>query len=634
MTKTIEQKYTSMTEREHILARSGMWVGSIRDEEKQCFVYDDGTGKMTMKTVTYVPAMLKLVDEVLSNSCDEYRRKDNMGLDEVRVSINKKDSMIVIRDNGGIPVVKHKDAGCYVSEFIFGQLRTSSNYDDSEDRSVVGTNGVGSSLCNVFSDWFKVVTADKKKSVEVSWTNNMSKKSDAKVSTCKDHFTETSFILDFARFEQLGEPGLTDDFIEILHKRAIDAAAANPGLTVIWECDGQKDKWKFKKFEEYMELYDDFYDPEAVFSMKDDKKQVWVCPGSSVDVAFVNGAECSRGTHLRAVRLPLGKAIAEVLKKKHKVDVTVNNISNKYGIFGSFDISNPAYSSQTKEELTTAEDVFYKDGTKFSVPEDFLKKATKSEIVDIVVDWYKQKTEAEDQAKIRKLNREAKKLLRSDKFINCNSKKKKEKILFLTEGDSAKSGFRQCRNPMTQACYCLRGKPRNTLELTATQVMKNQEFADIFNILGLQWGEKADIDKLNFGKVAICSDQDVDGHAICALLMCFFSHWPELFDMGVIVRSMSPIIIATKGKDVQKFYHLDEFRKVQNKLKGYKILYNKGLGGLTNQFYKEMLQQPIFVRFSRDDMAELMLKKWFSHNVDSAKVRKSMMKDTVSGTEE
>ena len=634
MKKSIEQKYKAMSEIDHCLSRPGMWIGSVRDEERQSFVYDDETGKMTMKTVTYVPAMLKLVDEVLSNSCDEFRRKDNMGLDEVKVSINTDKSTITIRDNGGIPVVKHKEAGCYVPEFIFGRLRTSSNYDDTEDRAVVGTNGVGSSLTVIFSKVFKVTTADKKNQLSVTWENNMSEKSEPDISKSNDHFTETSFILDFNRFEQTSGFGLTDDFVNILHKRAIDAAAANPGLTVIWECNGQKDKWKFKKFEEYMELYDDFYDPETVFSMNDDKKQVWICPGSSIDVAFVNGAECSRGTHLKAVRLPLGKAIAEVLKKKHKIDVTVNNISNKYGIFGIFDISNPAYSSQTKEELTTAEDAFYKDGTKFNIPEDFLKKATKSEIVDIVVDWHKQKTEAEDQAKIRKLNREAKKLLRSDKFINCNSKKKKEKILFLTEGDSAKSGFRQCRNPQTQACYCLRGKPRNTLELTATQVMKNQEFADIFNILGLQWGEKADLDKLNFGKVAICSDQDVDGHAICALLMCFFNHWPELFDMGVIVRSMSPIIIATKGKDVQKFYHLDEFRKVQNKLKGYKILYNKGLGGLTNQFYKEMLQQPIFVRFSRDDMAELMLKKWFSHNADSAKVRKSMMKDTVSGTEE
>ena len=634
MKKSIEQKYKAMSEIDHCLSRPGMWIGSVRDEERQSFVYDDETGKMTMKTVTYVPAMLKLVDEVLSNSCDEFRRKDNMGLDEVRVSINTDKSTITIRDNGGIPVVKHKEAGCYVPEFIFGRLRTSSNYDDTEDRAVVGTNGVGSSLTVIFSKVFKVTTADKKNQLSVTWENNMSEKSDPDISKSNDHFTETSFILDFNRFEQTSGSGLTDDFVNILHKRAIDAAAANPGLTVIWECNGQKDKWKFKKFEEYMELYDDFYDPDTVFSMKDDKKQVWVCPGSSIDVAFVNGAECSRGTHLKAVRLPLGKAIAEVLKKKHKIDVTVNNISNKYGIFGIFNISNPAYSSQTKEELTTAEDTFYKDGTKFYIPEDFLKKATKSEIVDIVVDWHKQKSEAENQAAIRKLNREAKKLLRSDKFINCNSKKKKEKILFLTEGDSAKSGFRQCRNPQTQACYCLRGKPRNTLELTATQVMKNQEFADIFNILGLQWGEKADLDKLNFGKVAICSDQDVDGHAICALLMCFFNHWPELFDMGVIVRSMSPIIIATKGKDVQKFYHLDEFRKVQNKLKGYKILYNKGLGGLTNQFYKEMLQQPIFVRFSRDDMAELMLKKWFSHNADSAKVRKSMMKDSVSGTEE
>lgn len=632
MKKSIEQKYKAMSEIDHCLSRPGMWIGSVRDEERQSFVYDEETGKMTMKTVTYVPAMLKLVDEVLSNSCDEFRRKDNMGLDEVRVSINTDKSTITIRDNGGIPVVKHKEAGCYVPEFIFGRLRTSSNYDDTEDRAVVGTNGVGSSLTVIFSKMFKVTTADKKNRLSVTWENNMSEKSEPDISKSNDHFTETSFILDFNRFEQTSGFGLTDDFVNILHKRAIDAAAANPGLTVMWECNGQKDKWKFKKFEEYMELYDDFYDPETVFSMKDDKKQVWVCPGSSIDVAFVNGAECSRGTHLKAVRLPLGKAIAEVLKKKHKIDVTVNNISNKYGIFGIFDISNPAYSSQTKEELTTAQDTFYKDGTKFDIPEDFLKKAIKSEIVDIVVDWYKQKTEAEDKAKIRKLNREAKKLLRSDKFINCNSKKKKEKILFLTEGDSAKSGFRQCRNPQTQACYCLRGKPRNTLELTATQVMKNQEFADIFNILGLQWGEKADLDKLNFGKVAICSDQDVDGHAICALLMCFFNHWPELFDMGVIVRSMSPIIIATKGKDVQKFYHLDEFRKVQNKLKGYKILYNKGLGGLTNQFYKEMLQQPIFVRFSRDDMAELMLKKWFSHNADSAKVRKSMMKDSVSGT--
>ena len=548
MKKSIEQKYKAMSEIDHCLSRPGMWIGSVRDEERQSFVYDDETGKMTMKTVTYVPAMLKLVDEVLSNSCDEFRRKDNMGLDEVRVSINTDKSTITIRDNGGIPVVKHKEAGCYVPEFIFGRLRTSSNYDDTEDRAVVGTNGVGSSLTVIFSKVFKVTTADKKNQLSVTWENNMSEKSEPDISKSNDHFTETSFVLDFNRFEQTSGSGLTDDFVNILHKRAIDAAAANPGLTVIWECNGKKDKWKFKKFEEYMELYDDFYDPETVFSMKDDKKQVWVCPGSSIDVAFVNGAECSRGTHLKAVRLPLGKTIAEVLKKKHKIDVTVNNISNKYGIFGIFDISNPAYSSQTKEELTTAEDTFYKDGTKFDISEDFLKKATKSEIVDIVVDWHKQKTEAEDQAKIRKLNREAKKLLRSDKFINCNSKRKEDRVLIVYEGDSAGSAFRTCRNPMTQAAYFMRGVPKNVWGLTATQVMKNQVFNDIVNIIGLQWGEYNKKENLKFSKIVIGSDMDPDGSHIAGLLMLFFNHFPELFEQKMVCRLISPFIVANKGK--------------------------------------------------------------------------------------
>ena len=639
MKKSIEQKYKAMSEIDHCLSRPGMWIGSVRDEERQSFVYDDETGKMTMKTVTYVPAMLKLVDEVLSNSCDEFRRKDNMGLDEVRVSINTDKSTITIRDNGGIPVVKHKEAGCYVPEFIFGRLRTSSNYDDTEDRAVVGTNGVGSSLTVIFSKMFKVTTADKKNQLSVTWENNMSEKSEPDISKSNDHFTETSFILDFNRFEQTSGSGLTDDFVNILHKRAIDAAAANPGLTVIWECNGQKDKWKFKKFEEYMELYDDFYDPETVFSMKDDKKQVWVCPGSSIDVAFVNGAECSRGTHLKAVRLPLGKAIAEVLKKKHKIDVTVNNISNKYGIFGIFDISNPAYSSQTKEELTTAEDAFYKDGTKFDISEDFLKKATKSEIVDIVVDWHKQKTEAEDQAKIRKLNREAKKLLRSDKFINCNSKRKEDRVLIVYEGDSAGSAFRTCRNPMTQAAYFMRGVPKNVWGLTATQVMKNQVFNDIVNIIGLQWGEYNKKENLKFSKIVIGSDMDPDGSHIAGLLMLFFNHFPELFEQKMVCRLISPFIVANKGKRGTKsfesipFNSLEEFKAMEKKLKGYEIKHVKGLGTLNKEESKEMYKNPIYNYFTKDEAADLVFKKWFAKDADGAKIRKGMMKDTVMANE-
>ncbi len=80
MAKKIEEKYQELSEIQHILNRPGMWVGSTKSEEKESFIYNTKTGKFEMRITNYIPAMLKVVDEVISNSCDEFRRKDNMGL--------------------------------------------------------------------------------------------------------------------------------------------------------------------------------------------------------------------------------------------------------------------------------------------------------------------------------------------------------------------------------------------------------------------------------------------------------------------------------------------------------------------------------------------------------------------------
>ena len=119
MKKTIEEKYTSLSELEHILHRPTMYIGSNKEEESQEFIYSEDTGKMEMKTISYCPAMLKLVDEIISNSCDEHRRTDNLGLNKISITINLSNNTIYIEDNGGIPVVKHKTAKMYVPEFIF-----------------------------------------------------------------------------------------------------------------------------------------------------------------------------------------------------------------------------------------------------------------------------------------------------------------------------------------------------------------------------------------------------------------------------------------------------------------------------------------------------------------------------------
>ena len=635
--KTIEEKYQEMSEREHILERSGMWIGSTKEEEAQMFLYNKDTAKMELKDVTYIPGMLKLVDEIISNSCDEYRRKDNLGLNKIEVSVALNGTMLSVYDNGGIPVVKHKTAGCYVPEFIFGRLRTSSNYDDTEDRNVVGTNGVGSSLSNVFSKSFIVETADKKNSIAIKWHNNMEECIDhGTPKKSKEHFTKTTFELDFSRFDTQNK-FYTEEFVEILHKRCIDAAVANPGIEVIFNVYDKtfsnikySETWKFDKFDEYIDLYSEYADNDNftkdLIYFGDSQKKVWVSPCGNLNIGFVNGAECSKGTHIRAIRNEINQSINEYLLKKEKIDVGTRGIDSKYSMFIIIDVVNPAYNSQTKSELTTPVSRFTRDESKFEVPKKFLDEINKSEIINTVLDWYKQKSAAEDAKIIRQLNKQSGKgLKRPDKYITCSSKVKKNKQLWIFEGDSAKSGFRGGRVPDIQAAYMMRGVPMNTFNMSPLQIMKNEVFSDLVNILGLKWGKEFDINDLQYGKIVIASDMDVDGDKICALLCLMFANWPELFDNNIICRSVSPIIIARKGKNCKKYYKIEDFKKDEKQLKGYTFKYTKGLAGLSNEESKEMYHEPIFHYFKLDDMSESMFRKWF--NKDDSDTRKQMLND-------
>lgn len=635
--KTIEEKYQEMSEREHILERSGMWIGSTKEEEAQMFLYNRDTGKMELKDVTYIPGMLKLVDEIISNSCDEYRRKDNLGLNKIEVSVALNGTMLSVYDNGGIPVVKHKTAGCYVPEFIFGRLRTSSNYDDTEDRNVVGTNGVGSSLSNVFSKSFIVETADKKNSITIKWHNNMEECiGHGTPKKTKEHFTKTIFELDFSRFDTQNK-FYTEEFVEILHKRCIDAAVANPGIEVIFNVYNKtfsnieySETWKFDKFDDYIDLYSEYAENDSftkdLIYFGDSQKKVWVSPCGNLNIGFVNGAECSKGTHIRAVRNEINQSINEYLLKKEKIDVGTRGIDSKYSMFIIIDVVNPAYNSQTKSELTTPVSRFTRDESKFEVPKKFLDEINKSEIINTVLDWYKQKSAAEDAKIIRQLNKQSGKgLKRPDKYITCSSKVKKNKQLWIFEGDSAKSGFRGGRIPDIQAAYMMRGVPMNTFNMSPLQIMKNEVFSDLVNILGLKWGKEFDINDLQYGKIVIASDMDVDGDKICALLCLMFANWPELFENNIICRSVSPIIIARKGKNCKKYYKMEDFKKDEKQLKGYTFKYTKGLAGLSNEESKEMYHEPIFHYFKLDDMSESMFRKWF--NKEDSDTRKQMLNE-------
>lgn len=630
--KTIEERYTALSEKEHIRKRSGMYIGSVKNEDAQLFLYNEETAKMQLKDISYSPGLLKIIDEIISNSCDEYRRKNNLGLNKLEVTLYKN-GKVEVKDNGGIPVVIHKTAGVYVPEFIFGNLRTSSNYDDTEERNGLGTNGIGSVISNIFSKNFSIYTADTKNSYYRSWSNNMEiLNDDLCIKPETSHFTHTTFEIDFSLFDCGNE--FSDDFIDLVEKRCIDSAAANIGLTVVFTLkDGKKNvrknNWHFRKFEHYIELFSDYIDINDKVSFSDKMKSVWVFPEGNINVGFVNGGECSKGTHIKAIRQEVNAAVSEHIKSKNKMDIAPRNIDGKYSMFCTYTIANPSYNSQTKEELTTTVDRFSLDPNfEFKIPNTFLRDVCKSDLVDTVIDWYKQKQEVEDQKTLRKLNKAAKQKIRcSDKFIDANSKKRDERELWIFEGASASAGFRYARNPQTQAAYLLKGVIMNVDSLAPSKIMDNKELSELFNIIGLQWGQKNDVTKLNFSKIIIATDADFDGNKISALLLVFFNRFPELFEAGMVYKSITPIIVARKGSDEKKYYKIEDYKKEENKLKGYKISYYKGLGSLSSDGYKEMMTSSTLHQFTKDVHSDMNINLWFGKH--GAKERQNKLKDEV-----
>lgn len=160
--KTIEQIYQKKTQLEHILLRPDTYIGSITMQQQYLWVYDKTTQSMVYREINYVPGLYKIFDEILVNAADNFQRDPSMRLIKIDI-VPEKNMIRVWNDGRGIPIEIHKEHKCYVPEMIFGQLLTSSNYDDDEKKVTGGRNGFGAKLANIFSKKFVLETADSKK---------------------------------------------------------------------------------------------------------------------------------------------------------------------------------------------------------------------------------------------------------------------------------------------------------------------------------------------------------------------------------------------------------------------------------------------------------------------------------------
>lgn len=637
----MSEKYQIKSEIEHILDRPGMYVGSVYDNLVPTHLYKPSEHRMVLvENSLHNAALQKLFDEILSNAVDEHRRSDAMfKISEISVYVSTS-GYVCILDNGGIPVAKHPQASkafgrdILIPELIFGHLRTSSNYDDTQDREVVGTNGLGAKLTNIFSKEFTVFTCDGKQKVTIKWLNNMRSCELGLVEKASksDHRTSIEFTIDLERFD-IEELNLSH--IRQMQKRCIDAAAANPGLKVSFKsdiADGKLDAdFKFTSFGEYSRLYFDELQPEEVLTFIAPKLQLnLITRPSNYNVAFVNGALCSNGTHIKVIQKQITDKILEFCKKNDMELITERDILNTLTIFASCTVRNPSYDSQTKTTLTTKLSRY-----DLKLDDKFLKSLLDSNIIQALRDYYEHKYAAEKRKETRKLNAALRATKVSKKLIICNSKSNNKELLIF-EGNSASAGFRKFRNPQTQSAYMLRGKIRNAFNLERAKILENTELREIIALLGLQFDNaKSNIKNLEYDKIIIYSDADQDGGHIAGLLIAFITrHFPELIRNGKVYRAITPIIVAynNKTKDKKYFYTQEEFDAygIQN-LKGYEIRYTKGLGGLDDNDYDIILNQQKLIRFDIKDAEDIeMVQVWFDK--DSTE-RKKLLLDDNNDTE-
>ena len=593
---SIEKKYKKLSDIEHVLLRPGMYIGSIKPNEQTGFLFNDQ--QFVYSSYVYNPGFLKLFDEIVSNSVDEHKR--NPKLNKIKVTVDIKTGRISVFDNGGIPVQIHKDYNQYVPELIFSSLKTGSNFDDSEDRIVAGTNGVGSTLTNIFSVEFVVKTCDGKKNFEQTYTNNMSVASKPKITERKQSYTEISFVPDFQRF---GMTGVDDISYQLIRKRCMDLSATNPSLLV----EFNDEKFAFKKFREYVSLYvnDFFYEESQGWQLG-----IGYSENGFQQVSFVNGVETKDGgRHVDFISNQLSDWLRAEIKRKHKVEVKPSDLKNHVFLFINCTVVNPIFASQTKEKLITEAKDFT---TRHEIDVATLKKIFKSEIVESILDWAEKKKLADDRKALRQLNKELDKT-KVPKLIDAKSKTGRNNCtLAIFEGDSASSAFRQYRNPQWQGAFPLRGKFMNVMEQTNTKVAQNKEVQSLLAALGLRMGEAPK--DLRYGKILIYTDQDHDGMSIAGLLLNFFGkYWPELFTEGRICKVETPLMVAKQGKKTEVFYTEADYKKWSKgrDLKSWEVEYKKGLAALENEEYKQIIQNPKFYAFGGTKSLNDTLETWF-----------------------
>jgi len=568
---TSNREFKVLDDREHLLERPGMYIGGVKLVSQDQWIVNTETGKFEYKTLQVTPGLMKTINEIIDNSIDVAIDTDFKAATKIQVKIDNKSVTVI--DNGiGIPVkVLDTDPDKRtLPEIAWTTLRSGTSFG--ENREKIGTNGLGSVATNVFSKVFIATSDDGKKQQIIKCYNNMSEIKPGKVKPSSGKAgVEVYFEPDLERF---GMSEIDKTHQDLVYQRLFNLAISFPKIK--FSFNGKQISVSEKKFANM------FSDNAVVESSSN--TTICVFPNEYDEFKFyaqLNGLNTFLGgSHVDYIANELTTRIRDKLVKKYKT-LRPGDIKNRMGLAVVMTgFKNPDFNSQSKEELKNAwSDISKHIDGKIDF-DAFAKKLLKCDaFIDPIVETFKIKEELKARQELKQAKRVK---VKSDKYMSPIGQ---PKYLFLCEGQSAQSSLCSCLGRDGCAYYACRGLPINCLDNSMQKIAANQEFKDIMNILGLDITKDSEDKTINFDKIVIATDQDLDGIHLGSMLIGWFRKFaPNLFNEGRVCKLQTPLIIVKDKKDSIKeyFFDLDSFKKWEKTSHSpqLKVFYQKGLGSI------------------------------------------------------
>ena len=365
-------------------------------------------------------------------------------------------------------------------------------------------------------------------------------------------------------------------------------------------------------------------------------------------MAIVNGVLCNKGSHVQYLRRLLGAAVDEKLRKAtrraaedRKVSVTDALAGVRLVMCGA--IPGADWGGQRKDELQVGKDTL----ERYTLPESFLKRVGDAVAEQILLAH----PEGREKKVVHDKYREADRAGKPAHLART--------VLMVAEGDSAMTLLNAglTLGPRARLAGASAGVPtyehygvisaqgvvpnaaREVTEVEASgggeplrvrsaKLQENKRLLSIADAFGLQYGRTyttpGELATLNYGRLLLCVDQDLDGTGkIAALLLVWiYTFWPALIAAGRVGRFMTPLVRAypasPRAPPAEFYYEAelarwlaeDPARAGAHRIKYYKGLATHDESEVNRMFTPSAFQRSVYT-YTMDDTAKPLFEVYF-----------------------